>query len=67
MESINDLKRKMLELISAYSKRAYTAFRPNGDDLRLVLEEGMPIPYAGKVFNFDEKVIEDESKDNAKS
>lgn len=39
MESINDLKRKILELTSIYSRRARTAFRPNGDDLRLDWEK----------------------------
>ena len=56
MESITELKRKILELTTDYSKRAHIAFRPDGDDLRLKWEEGMPIPYAGRVFTEKEVV-----------
>ena len=50
MDNITDLKRKILELTGEYSRKAQKAFRPDGDDLRLNWEEGMPIPYAGRVF-----------------
>ena len=56
MESINELKRKILKLTSDYSKKAHKAFRPDGDDLRMVWEEGMSIPYAGRVFTEEEVV-----------
>ena len=54
MENISELKRKILELTRDYSKKAHSAFRPGRDDLRLHWEEGMPIPYAGRVFTEDE-------------
>ena len=56
MENVTDLKRKILELTGDYSRKAHTAFRPDGDDLRLVWKEGMPIPYAGRVFTEEEVV-----------
>jgi len=56
LESIAELKRKILELTRDYSKKAHTAFRPDGDDLRLNWEKGMPIPYAGRVFTEQEVV-----------
>lgn len=56
MENIADLKKKILRLTSDYSKKAHKAFRPSGDDLRLVWKKGMPIPYAGRVFTEEEVV-----------
>ena len=56
MENISELKRKILELTRDYSKKAHTAFRPGKDDLRLDWEEGMSIPYAGRVFTEEEVV-----------
>ena len=38
---------------SKYSKKAHSAFRPGGDNLRLKWKKGMPIPYAGRVFKED--------------
>ena len=54
--NINDLKKKILELTGDYSRNAHKAFRPDGDDHRLVWEKGMSIPYAGRVFT-EEEVI----------
>ncbi len=56
MESINDLKTKILKLTKDYSQKAHKAFRPDGDNLRSEWEEGMPIPYAGRVFTEEEVV-----------
>ena len=56
MESITDLKRKILELTSDYSKKAHKDFRPDGDVLRSKWEKGNPIPYAGRVFTEEEVV-----------
>ena len=55
MESISELKRKILKLTEDYSKIAHKANRPD-DDLRLAWERGMPIPYAGRVFTEEEVV-----------
>ena len=54
MENSTELKRKILKLTRDYSKIAHTAFRPDGDDLRSTWIEGMPIPYAGRVFTEEE-------------
>jgi len=56
LENISELKRKILELTRDYSKKAHSAFRPGRDDLRLHWEEGMSIPYAGRVFTEEEVV-----------
>ena len=56
MENISDLKKKILDLTKEYSIKKHKAFRPDGDCLRSKWEEGMPIPYAGRVFT-DEEVV----------
>ena len=56
MESLPDLKTKILNLSKDYSKKAHAAFRPDGDNLRLPWKEGMAIPYAGRVFTEAEVV-----------
>ena len=54
MESTNELKNEILKLTRDYSKKVHTHFRPDGDKLRSEWKEGMPIPYAGRVFTDDE-------------
>ena len=56
MENISNLKNEILKLTSSYSKKAHSAFRPDGDELRSVWVKGMPIPYAGRVFTEEEVV-----------
>tara|TARA_B100001989_G_C24190072_1_gene293206 strand:+ start:284 stop:520 length:237 start_codon:yes stop_codon:yes gene_type:complete len=47
---------KFLRLTSDSSKKAHLSFRPDGNDMRSLWKEGMPIPYAGRVFTDDEVV-----------
>ncbi len=56
MESINELKKEILKLTSQYSKKVHSSYRPDGDYLRAEWVEGMPIPYAGRVFTEQEVV-----------
>ena len=54
MEKTNHIKKEILKLTRDYSKKVHNAFRPGDDSLRSVWEKGMPIPYAGRVFDEDE-------------
>jgi len=52
--SPSDLKKQILNLTREYSRQCHASFRPADDPLRKSWTEGVPIPYAGRVFTEDE-------------
>ncbi len=54
MKSLSELKKEILQLTKEYSRVAHKNQRPSDDEFRSKWEEGIPIPYAGRVFTEDE-------------
>jgi CDP-6-deoxy-D-xylo-4-hexulose-3-dehydrase len=54
VSQLSDIKKQILQLTREYSRHAHAAFRPALDPQRMLWEEGLSIPYAGRVFTEDE-------------